>query len=136
MAIPKKITVEKIKGAFANTSVRTRVTLEEGLQDHKGEKLNTILEIVDLLNKFSTFILSADGGVRDFLIFYNFNDSLVFIDRFPISEHYEDIISPSDLVEYLNKQISKHILSAKLLVKELEYNETVSRLAEEHSGKW
>jgi hypothetical protein len=111
--------VETIEIAFQNTCVASRVALEGGLNDEKGERCNVVFSVLEALpglgSKFSSRLISADGGVKSFLVTYQFGEYLLLVCQF---EYFQDdwpFTNPSELCDWLNSQEKKILATAVIL---------------------
>lgn len=74
-ANPVTISTDEITTAFLETCDHANgITLEQCLSNERGTKTDCINSIIESLFRkgkpFNTFILSADGGIRDLLVIY------------------------------------------------------------------
>jgi len=80
------ITKEFLIEIFETTCERSRVTLDEGLKNEKGEFLNVVFQILKELEfrkrNFDALLIHSDGGVQDFLALYKLGDYYVIIQQF------------------------------------------------------
>ena len=88
------ITANQIRLIFTQTTVSSRVeSLEDCLADVNGELINGLHEIFtnfEDISNYSSILIHADGGVRDFFLIYKMGKYPIIIKRFtwPINDFY------------------------------------------------
>lgn len=110
---------QTLRLAYKGTCEESRVTLDGGLDDEKGEKLNVVYSLLSRLpdhgSNFNALLMSSDGGVQDFFVVYVFGNYYVLVERFfrsRIDWAFNDV---RGLADWLNNQERKIFETAALL---------------------
>jgi hypothetical protein len=124
------ITIEDIRKAYSNTHVaRNGVNLEE-IFEKNGHNVGGywidvynavyyILEAMSSSSKFSVNCLFSDGGVKDYMVMYKWNDYYVIISREFYMGQHTNFKTVQDLCVWLNNHENNIITGSKpLLTKE------------------
>lgn len=112
------ITEDKLYAAFSSTCEFTRVTLDEGLRDEKGEGLNTLYAVIERLGDetpFSAVLLHSDGGVQEFMITYKFGDFSILVARVSRGSDQPPFEKAQRLAKWLNMIEAKIKATAMLM---------------------
>lgn len=110
---------EKIRFAYQSTCQSSNgYSLEDCLKNVRGEKTNTVCEILRYLryenSPFDSRVLSSDAGVGRFIVTYKFGEFEIIVKEFMLFNDY-----PFDTVEtlakWLENQEKKILATATLL---------------------
>ena len=110
---------EKIRFAYLSTiQCSNGYSIEDCLKDVRGEKTNTICEILRYLryeySPFGSWVLSSDGGINRFSVLYKLGEFEVIVKEFSLFVEW-----PFDTVEtlakWLDNQEKKILATATLL---------------------